>query len=92
VCCHGGNLPPLYSESWLLPITANISFSRAPRSPTTISKEEMSATVRAVILAGGETKNPLTRFRAMPAVPLGSSLLMVDVPLNNCLNSGINKM
>ena len=48
--------------------------------------------VRAVILAGGETKNPLTRHRAMPAVPLGSSLLTVDVPLNNCLQAGINKM
>ncbi|PRW44900.1 glucose-1-phosphate adenylyltransferase [Chlorella sorokiniana] len=52
----------------------------------------MSRTVRAVILAGGETKNPLTRHRAMPAVPLGSSLLMVDVPLNNCLQAGINKI
>lgn len=52
----------------------------------------MSRTVRAVILAGGETKSPLTKYRAMPAVPLGSSLLMVDVPLNNCLQSGINKM
>jgi glucose-1-phosphate adenylyltransferase len=57
-----------------------------------ISKEEMSRTVRGVVLAGGETKNPLTKYRAMPAVPLGSSLLMVDVPLNNCLQAGINKM
>lgn len=52
----------------------------------------MSRTVRGVVLAGGETKNPLTRHRAMPAVPLGSSLLMVDVPLNNCLTAGINKV
>lgn len=67
---------------------------RAPccSGPQTLSKEEMSRTVRAVLLAGGETKNPLTRHRAMPAVPLGSSLLMVDVPLNNCLQAGINKM
>lgn len=57
-----------------------------------LNKEEMSRTVRAVILAGGETKSPLTKYRAMPAVPLGSSLLMVDVPLNNCLVSGVNKM
>lgn len=57
-----------------------------------LNREEMSRTVRAVLLAGGETKNPLTRHRAMPAVPLGSSLLMVDVPLNNCLQAGINKM
>lgn len=52
----------------------------------------MSRTVRGVILAGGETKNPLTKYRAMPAVPLGSSLLMVDVPVNNCLQAGINKI
>jgi len=52
----------------------------------------MTRSVRAVILAGGETKNPLTKYRAMPAVPLGSSLLMVDVPLNNCLQAGVNKM
>lgn len=57
-----------------------------------LSKDEMSRTVRGVVLAGGETKNPLTRHRAMPAVPLGSSLLMVDVPLNNCLCAGINKL
>lgn len=48
--------------------------------------------MRAVILAGGEVKNPLTRSRAMPAVPLGSSLMMIDVPISNCMNAGINKM
>lgn len=42
--------------------------------------------------AGGATANPLTRHRAMPAVPLGSSLRMVDIPLNNCLQAGVNKM
>lgn len=36
-----------------------------------ISPDELSRTVRAVILAGGETQNPLSRYRAMPAVPLG---------------------
>lgn len=45
-----------------------------------------------MVLAGGETRNPLTRYRAMPAVPLGSSLLLVDVPINNCLRAGINKI
>ena len=52
----------------------------------------MSRTVRGVVLAGGETNNPLTKYRAMPALPLGSQLLLVDVPLNNCLTAGINKM
>ena len=57
-----------------------------------IDREELSRTVRAVLLAGGESRNPLTRYRAMPAVPLGSSLMFIDVPINNCLKAGINKM
>lgn len=64
------------------------TFGRAPQPLS----EDLSRTVRAVVLAGGETKNPLTRYRAMPAVPLGSSMLMIDVPLNNCLRAGINKI
>lgn len=62
-----------------------------PINPS-IDREELSRTVRAVILAGGEAKNPLTRSRAMPAVPLGSSLMMIDVPISNCMSAGINKM
>jgi len=52
----------------------------------------MARSTRAVILAGGETRNPLTRYRAMPSVPLGSSLILADIPINNCLTSGINKI
>ena len=52
----------------------------------------MNKTVRAVVLAGGETKNPLTRYRAMPAVPIGSALRLVDIPINNCLRAGVNKI
>jgi len=52
----------------------------------------MARTTRAVILAGGETKNPLTRYRAMPSVPLASSVILADIPINNCLQAGINKM
>ena len=52
----------------------------------------MARTTRAVVLAGGETSNPLTKVRAMPAVPIGASMLLIDIPVNNCLRSGINKM
>ncbi|KAL6768126.1 hypothetical protein ACKKBF_B37900 [Auxenochlorella protothecoides x Auxenochlorella symbiontica] len=75
------------------PLMASIddpSFGR-PINPS-IDREELSRTVRAVILAGGEAKNPLTRSRAMPAVPLGSSLMMIDVPISNCMSAGINKI
>lgn len=64
----------------------------SPADIAPLSKEEMSRTVRGVVLAGGQTNNPLTRHRAMPAVPLGSSLLMIDVPLNLCLQAGVNKI
>jgi glucose-1-phosphate adenylyltransferase len=52
----------------------------------------MGSTTRAVVLAGGEQNNPLTKYRAMPAVPIGSCLTLIDVPINNCLRAGINKM
>lgn len=57
-----------------------------------VEKGTMGRSTRAVVLAGGETTNPLTRFRAMPAVQIGSSMLLVDIPINNCLRSGINKI
>lgn len=52
----------------------------------------MASTTRAVVLAGGEQNNPLTKYRAMPAVPIGCCMLLIDVPINNCLSAGINKM
>lgn len=57
-----------------------------------IDRNLMARTTRAVVLAGGETNNPLTKYRAMPAVPIGSSMFLVDIPVNNCLKSGINKI
>ena len=41
------------------------------RCADVLPPDELSRTVRAVILAGGETKNPLSKYRAMPAVPIG---------------------
>lgn len=58
-----------------------------------LSKGDISRTVHAVILAGGaDACNPLTRRRAKPAIPIGGSYRLVDVPISNCLNSGINKI
>jgi glucose-1-phosphate adenylyltransferase len=50
--------------------------------------------VLAVILGGGAGKRlyPLTRERAKPAVPLGGKYRLVDIPISNCLNSGINRI
>lgn len=49
------------------------------------------ATVRAVILAGGEGTRlgTLTTKRAKPAVPFAGKYRIIDFPLSNCVNSGI---
>ena len=45
----------------------------------------------AMILAGGQGSRlgVLTRFRAKPAVPYGGKYRIIDFPLSNCTNSGI---
>jgi len=35
---------------------------------------------------------PLTKERCKPAVPLGGKYRLVDIPISNCLNSGINRI
>ncbi|MCF2940059.1 glucose-1-phosphate adenylyltransferase [Paenibacillus alkaliterrae] len=46
----------------------------------------------AMLLAGGEGKRlaPLTLKLAKPAVPFGGQYRIIDFPLSNCVNSGIN--
>ena len=45
----------------------------------------------AVIMGGGAGKRlyPLTKMRSKPAVPFGGKYRLVDIPISNCLNSGI---
>ena len=44
-----------------------------------------------MILAGGQGSRlgVLTRYRAKPAVPYGGKYRIIDFPLSNCINSGI---
>ena len=50
--------------------------------------------VVAVILGGGAGSRlfPLTTERSKPAVPLGGKYRLVDVPISNCINSGITQI
>jgi len=50
--------------------------------------------VVAVILGGGRGSRlfPLTYGRSKPAVPVGGKYRLVDVPLSNCINSGIDRV
>ncbi len=47
-----------------------------------------------VVLGGGEGKRlqPLTRDRCKPAVPLAGKYRLVDIPVSNCINSGIRRI
>ena len=50
--------------------------------------------VLAIILGGGAGTRlqPLTFTRAKPAVPLGGNYRLIDIPISNCINSGIGKI
>jgi glucose-1-phosphate adenylyltransferase len=50
--------------------------------------------VLAIILGGGAGTRlqPLTNTRAKPAVPLGGKYRLIDIPISNCINSGIYKI
>jgi glucose-1-phosphate adenylyltransferase len=48
----------------------------------------------ALILGGGRGTRlyPLTKFRAKPAVPIGGKYRLIDIPLSNCINSGLDQI
>src|SRR5262245_38842348 len=48
----------------------------------------------AIVLGGGRGTRlqPLTSYRAKPAVPLAGKYRLIDIPLSNCINSGINQI
>ena len=47
--------------------------------------------VLAVILGGGRGTRlfPLTQLRSKPAVPIAGQYRLIDIPISNCINSGI---
>jgi glucose-1-phosphate adenylyltransferase len=50
--------------------------------------------VSCLILGGGRGTRlfPLTKIRAKPAVPLAGKYRLIDIPISNCINSGINRI
>jgi glucose-1-phosphate adenylyltransferase len=50
--------------------------------------------VLTVILGGGRGTRlfPLTKMRSKPAVPLGGKYRLIDIPISNCINSGIRRI
>ncbi|MCC7083938.1 MAG: glucose-1-phosphate adenylyltransferase [Pirellulales bacterium] len=50
--------------------------------------------VLAIVLGGGRGTRlyPLTKYRSKPAVPLAGNYRLIDIPLSNCINSGLQRM
>jgi glucose-1-phosphate adenylyltransferase len=50
--------------------------------------------ILAVILGGGKGARlyPLTKLRSKPAVPIAGKYRLIDIPLSNCINSGIYRI
>lgn len=60
-----------------------------PTDPASAPKRAL-----AIIMGGGAGTRlfPLTKDRAKPAVPLGGKYRLVDIPISNCINSGLRRM
>src|SRR5436853_4832246 len=69
-------------------LSKNQSVATAALPPGTIQR------TLAIIMGGGAGTRlfPLTKDRAKPAVPLGGKYRIVDVPISNCLNSGLRSI
>lgn len=54
----------------------------------------MNSKVICVVLGGGQGSRlyPLTDTRSKPAVPIAGKYRLVDIPISNCLNSGIERI
>ena len=50
--------------------------------------------VMTLVLGGGKGTRllPLTQYRSKPAVPLAGKYRIIDIPISNCINSGLNRI
>ncbi|MGD9127476.1 MAG: glucose-1-phosphate adenylyltransferase [Planctomycetia bacterium] len=54
----------------------------------------MKSDVIVLVLGGGRGTRlyPLTQVRSKPAVPVAGKYRLIDIPLSNCINSGLNRI
>ncbi|CAL9083788.1 unnamed protein product [Musa textilis] len=64
------------------------------QAPMFVKHKPDPKSVASIILGGGPGAQlfPLTSTRATPAVPVGGCYKLIDIPMSNCINSGINKI
>src|SRR5579885_3281167 len=70
----------------------------APRDPVyrpcSSPVRQLMQDVLSLILGGGRGTRlyPLTKLRAKPAVPVAGKYRLIDIPISNCINSGLTRI
>lgn len=64
------------------------------KTPGSLFGEVCMTEVLSLILGGGRGTRlyPLTAMRSKPAVPVAGKYRLIDIPISNCINSGLNKV
>ncbi len=69
---------------------------KAPSSPNVQIDSDtlLRRNTLAIVMGGGAGTRlfPLTENRAKPAVPLAGKYRIVDIPISNCINSGLRQV
>ncbi|WOL17021.1 glucose-1-phosphate adenylyltransferase large subunit 1-like isoform X1 [Canna indica] len=97
-CCRHGELKAGVAASAIIPqvngetVTIDVPF--VIQEPIFRKHKTHPKSVASIILGGGPGNHlfPLTNRRATPAVPIGGCYRLIDIPMSNCINSGINKI
>jgi glucose-1-phosphate adenylyltransferase len=81
--------PPQKILRAAIPFTVTLATMQTPALPPGTTQRTL-----AIIMGGGAGTRlfPLTKDRAKPAVPLGGKYRLVDIPISNCLNSGLRSI
>jgi len=68
-----------------------MSEANAPRNDNMEATMPSMNDVLGVIMGGGRGSrlHPLTKLRSKPAVPIAGKYRLIDIPISNCINSGI---
>jgi glucose-1-phosphate adenylyltransferase len=71
-----------------------MSEANAPRNDNTEAAMPSMNDVLGVIMGGGRGSrlHPLTKMRSKPAVPIAGKYRLIDIPISNCINSGIYRV
>jgi glucose-1-phosphate adenylyltransferase len=73
-----------------------VALETIPAKPerTSTSRIAIMENVLSLILGGGRGTRlyPLTMLRSKPAVPIAGKYRLIDIPISNCINSGLNRI